>query len=300
MSRGGRLIAFAVALSGVAVGAASFRTAGPASLQAASLDSLLSQASTYVLGFEERFAVVLSDEDYEQHSTGRYGRSRETGRTLKSETIFLWLTEERAWLTARNVLSVDGRPVQNSRERLDRLLSGTGSIGIARLRALRDEGARFNLGSIQRNFNDPMLPLRFLEPATRPRFKFSLAGEEKVGGSPTSKVAFEEQARPTVIQENRIDRPSHGVIWIRPDGTVMRTRLEVRGTDGPRNVITASIVVDYNSDKKIGMMVPGAMHETYMQLVPAGAGGVGERITCTATYSNFRRFETSARIVPDG
>ena len=39
--------------------------------------------------------------------------------------------------------------------------------------------------------------------------------------------------------------------------------------------------------------------ETYRQLVHLhGGGAVNEEISCSATYSNYRRFETSARIVP--
>jgi len=42
------------------------------------------------------------------------------------------------------------------------------------------------------------------------------------------------------------------------------------------------------------MWVPARMRETYVD----GAGRRDEeKIECTAKYSNFRRFETSARIV---
>jgi hypothetical protein len=47
-------------------------------------------------------------------------------------------------------------------------------------------------------------------------------------------------------------------------------------------------------DAKLKMWVPARMRETYVDR--AGTRNE-ERIECTATYSNFRRFETSARIV---
>jgi len=38
--------------------------------------------------------------------------------------------------------------------------------------------------------------------------------------------------------------------------------------------------------------VPAQMRERYHQ-------SFGETVRCTATYSNFRKFQTAARLVPD-
>jgi hypothetical protein len=264
---------------------------------------VLERAGQYVLGFEERFALVIGDERYDQHKIGgamRLGNGSTIAppqdRTIESEMLFLWLSGERAWLAVRNVLTVDGGAVDGSQQRLDRLLASTAPIGLARLRQLRNESARFNIGTIRRNFNDPMSPLRFLEPESRRRFGFALAGEETVNGVVTSKVTFNEEARPTFIQNS----PSHGMIWIAADGAIVRTRLEV-GNRQQR--LTASIVVDYRRDQKLDMMVPVTMREIYTALAAGGATGalgpVSERIECDAKYSNYRRFETAGRIVPD-
>lgn len=263
------------------------------------LDRLLAVAGARTLQYEQRFAAVVSDERYEQHAVGS---AVAVDRKIESEMAFVWLEQERAWLAVRNVLSVDGRPVENSQERLDRLFGDNAPIGIARLRRLRDEGARFNIGRIRRNFNDPLLPLRFVEPANQRRFKLTLNGRESVNGADATKVAFEETARPTTIQDNGRDRPSHGMFWIVSDGGVVRTRLEVGMRDKPDSTITGSVIVEYGFDDKLQMIVPKVMREIYMQVTPAGRGvlgAVGERIECVARYSNFRRFETSARIIPD-
>ena len=50
------------------------------------------------------------------------------------------------------------------------------------------------------------------------------------------------------------------------------------------------IRVDFKDDKNVGMLVPASMTETFF--VERGSG------TGTATYSNYRRFQTSARLVP--
>jgi hypothetical protein len=58
--------------------------------------------------------------------------------------------------------------------------------------------------------------------------------------------------------------------------------------------------VHYRADDKIGTWVPARMTETYeqRQVLTLGAGLREERIHCEAVYSNYRRFETSVRIVP--
>jgi hypothetical protein len=67
------------------------------------------------------------------------------------------------------VRRVDGQEVRDSATRLERLLADDGD-GTAKVRRLRNEGARFNIGSVGPNFTDPVLALQFLAPAMQPRF----------------------------------------------------------------------------------------------------------------------------------
>jgi hypothetical protein len=258
--------------------------------QAPAPSSLLDRVGAYVQRYEERFAVVISDEQYEQAADGRSYRGVRV-RKIASEMMFLWLPGEQSWLSVRNVVSVDGSEIGNSRKRLDRLLSDSAPIGVAHLRRMRDEGARFNIGSIRRNFNDPMFPLRFLEPEKQPRFAFTIAGYETINGVDVSKVTFDEQASPTFIEDGNRDLPAHGILWVTDDGEVVRTRLDVRD---PLRGLSATITVDYRPEDKLAMLVPSTMHEIYL-----ATGANKERIECHAQYSGFRRFETAARIVPD-
>jgi len=258
--------------------------------QAPPLPSLLERAGAYALRYEERFSVVIGDEEYDQKAEGRSYRGPRA-RKISSEMMFLWLTGEKAWLAVRNVVSVDGHARNDSQKRLDRLLSDTAPVGITHLRRMRDEGARFNIGTIRRNFNDPMFPLQFLEPEKQPRFTFAPAGHEIVDGTDTSKVTFDEQARPTFIEDGSRALPTHGIFWMADDGAILRTRLDVRD---PLRGLTAIIIVNYRPEPKLEMLVPVTMHEIYV-----AAGANAEHIECNARYSGFRRFETAARLVPD-
>jgi len=252
---------------------------------------LLSRAGTYVRGFEHDFALVVSDEDYRQRVSGRLYPSSRNRRT-RAEMLFMWIPEQAGWLTVRNVLSVDGRDVPDSQARLNEALDDTTTARVTRLRRLLNDNARFNLGQILRNFNYPTLALSYLDPEMQPRFAFTPAGHERVNGAAVSKVEFDERTRPTVIQENGADRFSQGAIWIADrDGAIVRTRLDLRI---PLKETIASIEVDYARDPKLEMWVPVRMHESYLQ---SRATMINESIDCVATYSHFRRFETSGRIV---
>ena len=254
------------------------------------LADLLTRAGAHVRRFEQDFELVISDEDYRQRAGGRiYLNPRE--RRTRSEMLFMWLPDESTWLVVRNVLTVDGRPVPDSQNRLADRLGDTSAGRATRLRRLLDEGARFNLGRIFRNINYPTLALVYLDPAMQRRFVFALADRERISGIDVSKIQYEERERPTIIQEEGADRVSKGAVWIADDGVVVRTRLELTI---PLRETIVSVDVDYRRDGRLDMWVPARMHETYLQ---SRAGMINENIDCVAVYTNFRRFETSGRLI---
>jgi len=208
--------------------------------------------------------------------------------------LFVWLPDERVWLTVRNVLSVDGRDVAQSRERLRSAVGEPGGERLTRLRRLVDDSARFNVGRAFRNFNYPTLALAFLDPAVQPRFTFTLAGRERVGGTDAWKINYVERESPTVIQGDGADRIARGSVWIAVrDSVAVKTRLDLR-IPGTGSSAVATVEVDYASDATLAVWVPVRMRETYTEM--AGSTVV-ENIGGEATYSNFRKFETSGRIV---
>jgi hypothetical protein len=309
------LIVGVVVLVGLGIAAGPGRAS-----QETSLADILERAGKYVRQFERDFAMVISDEHHGQDQYPRtmddlpgrnYGSPRTMGlsvrsnvhRETRSEMLFVRGERELAWLAVRNVLMVkDGigtgslwQSIPESKDRLDRALRDTSPGQPLRLRTLADDGARFNLGRrIYRNFNTPPLALQLLGLEFQPRFAFTLAGREKVAGSPTVKLAFAERGSPTVIAFKDQDLPSAGEVWVREaDGAILRTHVTLRAPqtdEGPS--MDVSIRVDYRHDAKLDMWVPAQMTERYTERRQPG-----ERIYCYATYSNYRRFETSGRLV---
>lgn len=261
----------------------------PAAEQPALAD-LLTRAGAHVRRFEQNFELVISDEDYRQRVGGRMYVGSHQRRT-RSEMLFMWLPDDATWLAVRNVLAVDGRPVPDSQNRLTDRLGDTSVGRETRLRRLIDESARFNLGRIYRNINYPTLALAYLDPAMQRRFLFTMAGRERISGIDVSKIQFEERERPTIIQDEGADRVSKGAVWIADDGLVVRTKLDLMI---PLRETIVSVDVDYRRDAKLDLWVPARMHESYLQ---SRAMMITETIDCVAVYSNFRRFETSGRLI---
>ena len=252
------------------------------------LREVLRRAGDYVRTFEADFVSVLTDEIYEQDDYWPRANIHRRRRT-RGELLFMRLPgREVSWLSVRNVLEVDGTPVPDSRDRIERAIKGDAAGLDDRMRAVREEGARFNVGSIERNIDDPILPLLFVDPEVRHRFEFMLGGDDRIAGEPVRRVDFREVERPTLIRQNSGDLFTTGSLWIAVDtGVVVRTKIAAR----TRGTELFSIAVDYRRDSKLEMWIPARMTEIYRQ--PRNV----EIIYCGATYSNARRFETSGRVV---
>ena len=269
----------------LASGIALVATPLPATGAEPDLSILLRRAGEYVRSYHETLTTIVADEMYVQRATRLNEDEQE--RTLKSEfALVRGAPGEDLWLAIRDVVEVDGKRIAEQ-SRLHALLTGArGSLRAAAL-AIATEQAKYNLGDIFRTINIPTLPLEFLLPDRRSRFRFTRTGTVALSGSSASAVSYEERSRPTIIRTpNGRDVVSKGMVWIdETTGQVLKTELNTVGPRGLRAVITVS----YGFEPRLGFLVPVTMHESYS----AGA----TQISAVATYSNFRRFETESRIV---
>jgi len=270
-----------------------------------SLPDLLQRAGQYVRQLERDVSTIISDERYEQQLEVRTTKGRD-GRTRKlvSEMSFVWMRDDRIWLSVRSVDRVDGQRMDDSRPRLKAALADATPGRAAQIERLRDEGARFNIGGVERNFSDPMLSLQIADPSMQQRFTFAIGGSERIRGQPTVRVTFVEHGHPTLVQRgtDRGDLPAHGDIWLGPtDGVIHQTRLVI---DDERLATHATVTVTFAHNAKLDRWLPLQMDETYARQGTGGTffvktpGPFTERIECVAKYTNYRRFETSGRVVP--
>jgi hypothetical protein len=276
-------------------------TNADAGAQGTSLPDLLTRAGAYVVDYHRRLEAIVAEERYVQRSSGalRPGAGTWTlqsagtdaeERTLRSDFMLLrGIAGEDAWFAFRDVFEVDGRPVNGQRGRLEQWLADSRPGFMHRARALALEQARYNIGPVMRTINVPTLALELLVPDNQKRFRFRHTGVTSVEGVAVSVVSFEERRRPTMIRTpGGKDVVARGTLWIETEtGRVVRT--ELRTGERDRREVQATITVTYAFVPRLDLLLPASMQEHYL------AGG--SEIACTATYSNFRRFETDARIV---
>jgi hypothetical protein len=258
------------------------------------LKTVLQRAGVYAADYHQRFTALVAEERYVQRvgpldpsRGGTLPRSQE--RTLTSDYVIVRdFAGSNTWLGVRDVYAVDGEPVNADRTRLQSLLQDTTRPLAARVRALADLQAKYNLGDLYRTINVPTLALEFLLPDRQPRFRFRHKGTAEFRGTSVWIVSFEERDRPTIIrtQEGR-DVRSEGAFWIDPaTGAVLRT--ELRAGQIPGRPLHSIIIVSYTRHERFDMLLPDDMNELYL------TGRT--RIEGHATYTNFRRFETDVRI----
>jgi hypothetical protein len=261
--------------------------------QGPTLKVLLARIAGQVAQFKAEFSLIVGVEHYDQLQRTADGRTRT--RHLVSDVFFYRPESTGPAMTVRTVRRVDGRPTDTSGDRIADALALPGSRRLEQLRALADSGALYNLGNLQRNFNEPTVALTFAAPDFQPRFKFALDGTEDVNGELLQRVKFSEVDRPTIIRDAQggANIPASGRLWTSDDGVIRQTELHLE----TRRDTLVNIRVSYGVDERLGVMVPVSMDEDYRYRDRDRDNQRFVFITGHAVYSDYRRFETSGRVV---
>lgn len=257
------------------------------------VDDLLLLSGRFVHDVSEALSGVIADELYEQElfveSTITGINARVRRRAVRSEALFIWVPVASQWMFVRNAVTVDGRSVPDSGDRLDRLLRDPRSDAAASIRQLQQENARFDIGPVVRTLGDPTFALRYLDLDAQRRFSFSRGGDERIGDVRAAMLTYRERQRPYVVTVDRLDAQSSGTMWIDPaTGAVLRTNVRVTRPSGRGTF--SSITVDFERDPRLGIWAPARMVEQYNSVN-------GQTTRGTASYANFRRFGAAVRII---
>jgi hypothetical protein len=211
-------------------------------------------------------------------------------RRLESEVAFGTLPGDEVWMGFRRVRQVNGKAVTDTGPPTEDLLRQADHIAAAR--ALLADGARYNLGR-PRNTNLPNLPLELLHPRHRARFDYAVTGRARVAGTPATVLVATERARPTIVTHpDGEDLVSVVTAWIDDQGRLLEAEVRSRVPPISRPQPDRRLHVRFRHHDELGLLVPVEMREWFIGGEGRGPG-VGK-----ATYHDFRRFQTSARIVP--
>jgi hypothetical protein len=252
--------------------------------QPPTLTTLLQQAGEYVLRLDHDLSGVVAEESYSQESTTKpkFGPSIRAHRDLRSDVLLVLADAGDRYVSFRDVFEVDGKAVRDRDDRLARLFIGKAPSSSEQLQRIRIESARYNLGDIFRDFNDPVFALRVLHPEFQSRFTFSVV---KTGAAREPwEVEFHEVEPETIVRRvGGDDLPVRGRFRIEPgSGQVLLSELLTED-----NILRADVTVTYQVDRVLGMLVPIEMRES----VGTQSGRLA--IEGQATYSHFRRFKVT-------
>jgi hypothetical protein len=267
-------------------------TASPDAQSTTSLQQVLDRMGTYLIEYETQLSSVVADEAFVQrvfYPPGLFADSI-VPRRLDSELSFMRLPGGEAWLGLREVHRIDGRRLIQSGPRISQLLA-SGRETLTQARSIAETNSRHNLG-LPRTINVPTAPLDVIHPTNRASHRYALRGHERIRGTAVTLVDFEEFARPTLVREpSGQNLVSSGRIWVEPvTGGVWRIEWSYRTEERPAADPAPMLRVEFARDRRLGILVPVNMDERFDVARGRGEGA--------ATYRNFRRFQTSGRIVP--
>ena len=270
----------------------------------ADLEAVLNRAGWYLDYFVDEFENVVAEENYIQDSSqllptispaggGRGAIApppsaaemlRARHRDLRSDFLLVKSPDTQALVPFRDVIQVDGIMVRDREARLAKLFLTDTADAMSRAERIREEGARYNLGNMRSTLGNPVLALGVLQQTYQPRFRFTLAKQDRGFGPGVAVVEYTEVGSPAMIRgEAGRDLPAHGRLWIDvATGRVLKTELQVE-----QPAVRAVITTTFQSEEKSGIAVPLEMREQYT--FPNG-----NRVNTVANYGHFRRFDVSA------
>jgi len=245
------------------------------------LNAVLARLTGYLEDYFREFSNVVAEEVYLQHV--KVDGTPKSERNLRSDLLIVQIGNGLRWMAFRDVYDVDGRPVRDRRERLEKLFLAGAPGALTQASPIRNESARYNLGGIRRTANIPTMALEFLLPGAIDRCNFARRGEENVQGVRVWRIDFEEWGSPTVIKTggNGEDYPAGGSLWVEPvTGRIVKTR--VRAANGK---VSMESTVLFARNDALGIWTPAEMKEVYEQQ--------SGNVRGDAKYLNFRRFKVT-------
>jgi hypothetical protein len=264
-----------------------------------SVEAVIRAAAAYVKAYQEQLTLIVADEAYTQQIRSQIPDDRTPKtRSMKSEIFFITAPAGGGWMAIRDVVEVDRTPVAGRQD----LKSALETLPAAQVAGtFKAANSRFNIGRTQRNFNEPILSLLVLDARYRGHFSFERRRVERRSGETLVTVAFTETTAPTLIRDLEL-RPASakGELVVEAwTGRIRRAQLGV--TLGG---VTLELTTTFGNDERLGVWVPIRFQERYEEGVRAPGSAQArlmtpttyEEIVCEARYSNFRRFETTARI----
>jgi hypothetical protein len=244
----------------------------PVRAQELSLDVLLQRTAAYVQRFVDELTNVVAEEELRQE----FRLSAPRQRTLRSDFLLVrYPGEEKVYLTFRDVLEVDGRPVRDQQERITRLFLEPFKDAVRRAGEIQRDGLRHSAPNGR--LADPLSVVAYLQADYHQNFRFAVGR-----GAPKFGADVRELLLTQIVESGR-QIPIQATAWI-AEGSGRVVRTELRTGRAPSIRLTTTTL---GFDRALQIDVPIEMRD----LVPFGQN---DEFKGTAVYRNFRRFQVHA------
>jgi hypothetical protein len=251
-----------------------------------SVKALIAATQAYVADLESHLAYGVFDEDYTQAVDADTGAQQ---RTMHGELFLTFLPADQEWIAVHDVAVVDGEAVAD-RQSLQALLQ-RGPLQSVRHDVI-ERNARYNIGTVTRNFNEPTLALLVIEPVRAPTFDFSIDRIFDDGtGVKLAVLRFSEKGnKPATFIRGPLGQTTQSkgdfIVEVRT-GRIRQTHFTL-----DLSATSVTLTTYFVRDARSGLWLPTLFQEHYERL----KDGPHEVISCEAKYTNFRRFEVLGRI----
>jgi hypothetical protein len=245
----------------------------PVRAQEPSRDLLLQRTAAYVQRFVDDITNVVAEEEFRQELR----ISAPKRRTLRSDFLLVrYPGEEKLYLTFRDVMEVDGRPVRDQQDRIAKLFLDPFKDAVRRAGEIQRDGLRYSVPNGR--LADPLAVMAYLQAAYHSTFQFSVGRRAPQWGAEVRELQLTQ-----IVEPGSRQIPIQATAWIsEASGRVVRT--EMRAGRGPLSKVTTTT---FGVDRALQIDVPMEMRDWY----PFGQNDDFQGI---AVYRNFRRFQVRA------
>jgi hypothetical protein len=278
-------------------------------LTAAQLEELLDKASALKDEYQTRFRDLTAEEkrvlEFYDKKTGKVAKRRQ----IVSDLIIYASQQDPDRVTEyRNIREVDGKPVNNQLERVEKLFDQVFNADSPdkELDRINRESLRYDMGAGFYGytiFNAIAILGKF-----RRFFTYEFAGRERMGEQKLVVIKFEQ----TGFMKNMFGLQSNyeklnvtgplmrGQYWLDPQtGQLQREHHEIffRDNNQPRTFKAIEVDYDFTSGEQ-GIWLPQRILFKYFQPLKSDKGVPVEmflRISVTSEFGPFRRFEVKGR-----
>jgi len=269
---------------------------------------LLEAAGDYVRAAFPLLATVVATEEYVQERRV----APKANRRLRSEVLLVrHPTQARDWLFFRDVLDVDGVPLEDHQTRLQDLFLNPTVENWMLVGDIANASHRYHLDGADAGVTNPFVVVALLDRSYRARMQFKLGTEDPDVGRGAWTLVFQEVAAgatemPDGTRVPRDMQPllsptllARGTAWIdAANGRVLKTQLRLGDELG---ALTSSTTFRWDASYMVAL--PVEMKTTWTD---SGCVSTGLGMTCvsasavngTATYNRFRRFGVQTELQP--